>query len=89
MKRKVTLHMKNGQSHNLICENDQLYNQLLKIINTDDLINITSNNKTISIKGSNVDYHESEAINNTKDLITPDGYATQKLIDLMMKKRKK
>jgi hypothetical protein len=96
MKRKVTLYMKNGKIHSLICKNDDVYYELVENIDNDERIDIVFDNKTISIKGSNVDYHESETINNTKDEITSDGlykiingkrYATQKLIDLMKKKR--
>lgn len=63
MKRKVTLYLKNGQQHQITCLDDNDYLQLLESINKDQFINIIGDNKTITIKGGNIDYHESEILN--------------------------
>lgn len=58
--RKVTLYMKNGNSHSLICKNEQIYHQLLSEIDNGERIEISVKNKIISLRGSQVDYHEWE-----------------------------
>ncbi len=38
MKRKVTLYMKNGKIHSLICKNDDVYYELVENIDNDERI---------------------------------------------------
>jgi hypothetical protein len=59
-KRKVTLYMRNGKTHSLICKNDGVYYELIENIDNDERIDIKLDDKTISLRGSQVDYHEWE-----------------------------
>jgi hypothetical protein len=59
-KRKVTLYMKNGNSYSVVCQDDEIYENLLQEIDNDERISISYSGKVISIKGSQIDYHEWE-----------------------------
>ena len=86
-KRKVTLYMKNGNCHEILCQNDNQYISLIESLDNGERININYKDKTTSFSGSQVDYHEFELIEEENDdddlFLNIDGkrYATQKLID--------
>lgn len=83
--------MKNGKTHSLNCKNEDMYYDLVEKIDNDERIDIIFDDKTISLRGGQVDYHEFEKIeeNDDDDLyLVIDGkrYATQKLIDRLKKR---
>jgi threonine dehydratase len=89
-KRKVTLYMKNGNYYEIVCQSDNQYNSLIESLDKGERFNINHKNKTTSLNGSQVDYHEFEIIKENNDDLYLDingrKYATQKLIDRLKKR---